>query len=78
MAYEIKDGQGSLFTNKRKETERHPDFNGSIKINGVEHWLSAWKKVAQSGEEYMSLSLGKPKEPKASAPKKDFDDAIGF
>lgn len=84
MAYEVKDGQGSLFKNKRKETEKHPDYNGSIKINGVEHWLSAWLKVAQSGETYMSLSLGKPKEPKvapatqstsAAAP---FNDDIPF
>lgn len=81
MAYEQKDGQGSLFKNKRKESERHPDYNGSIKIAGVEHWLSAWLKTAQSGEQYMSLSLGKPKEPKGAAPvakAKDFDDDIGF
>ncbi len=82
MAYEQRDGQGSLFKNKRKETEKHPDYNGSITINGVEHWLSAWLKTAQSGEKYMSLSLGKPKESRspapATAPVKDFDDDIGF
>lgn len=62
MAYEQKDGQGSLFKNKRKESDRHPDYNGSITINGVEHWLSAWiKQPKGGGDKYMSLSLGKPK-----------------
>jgi uncharacterized protein (DUF736 family) len=81
MAYEQKDGQGSLFKNKRKETERHPDYNGSITINGVEYWLSAWLKTAQSGEKYMSLALGKPKEakaPTAPQPTRDYNDDIGF
>jgi hypothetical protein len=71
MSYEQKDGQGSLFKNKRKETERHPDYNGSITINGVEHWLSAWIKEGKSGK-WMSLSLGKPKEQR-SAPSRDDD-----
>jgi uncharacterized protein (DUF736 family) len=86
MAYEQKDGQGSLFKNKRKETESHPDYNGSVTINGVEHWLSAWIKTPKSGgEKYMSLSIGKPKEQRQAAPKSEpvsqgtpFDDDIPF
>jgi uncharacterized protein (DUF736 family) len=81
MAYEMKDGQASLFKNKRKETENHPDYTGSIMVNGVEHWLSAWIKTPKSGgEKYMSLSVGKPKEQR-SAPASDpapFDDSIPF
>ena len=37
MAYEMKDGQFSLFKNTRKETEKHPDFTGSIMVDGKEH-----------------------------------------
>ncbi len=73
MAYEQKDGQGSLFKNKRKETDNHPDYNGSITINGVEHWLSAWLKESKGGQKYMSLSLGKPKGERKSAPRRDDD-----
>ena len=63
MAYEMKDGSGSLFKNKRKETDNHPDYNGSIMLNDVEHWLSAWIKTPKNGgDKYMSLSVGKPKE----------------
>jgi uncharacterized protein (DUF736 family) len=62
VSYEQKDGQGSLFKNKRKETDNHPDYTGSVTINGVEHWLSAWIKTPKAGgEKYMSLSIGKPK-----------------
>lgn len=72
MAYEQKDGQGTLFKNKRKETEKHPDYTGSITINGTEHWLSAWIKDGKSGK-FMSLSLGKPKEQRGETYKKPSD-----
>lgn len=87
MAYEMKDGQGSLFKNKRKETDNHPDYTGSVMIDGVERWLSAWIKTPKNGgEKYMSLSIGKPKEqrsapreaPRAQDNPTDFDDSIPF
>jgi uncharacterized protein (DUF736 family) len=84
MAYEMKDGQASLFKNKRKETDNHPDYTGSIMLNGVECWLSAWIKTPKNGgEKYMSLSVGKPKGEKRETPKRDddpvpFDDSIPF
>jgi uncharacterized protein (DUF736 family) len=66
MKYEMKEGSATLFKNKRKETETHPDYTGSIMLGGVERWLSAWIKEPKSGgEKYMSLSVGKPKEPRA-------------
>jgi uncharacterized protein (DUF736 family) len=54
---------GVLFLNKTKESERHPDFGGTININGVDHFLSAWKKTSQSsGDKFLSLSIGKAKD----------------
>jgi len=55
MAYELKEGQGSLFKNDRKEKDTQPDYRGSIMVNGVECWLSAWIKKGNS-KTYMSLS----------------------
>ena len=49
MAYETKDMSGSMFTNNRKEKETHPDFNGSIRIGGVDYWLSGWNKQGANG-----------------------------
>ena len=82
MAYELKDGQGSLFRNERKETEKHPDHTGSLKIDGREYWLSAWVKEGAKGR-FFSLAV-KPKDeqpqrgPASVRTKIDMDDEIPF
>jgi hypothetical protein len=59
--------RGVLFTNDRKESDRHPDMKGSININGVEHWFDGWWKSSAKGE-FLSLSIGKPKDSPRTAP----------
>lgn len=63
MAYTPKDNSGSLFRNQRKEKDTHPDYEGSILINGVDHWIKAWIKDGQKGK-FMSLSVT-PKQERA-------------
>jgi hypothetical protein len=41
--------RGVLFDNDRKETDNHPDMNGTLNINGVEHWFSGWWKNGSQG-----------------------------
>lgn len=92
MAYEQKELTGSLFKNKKKQTDKHPDTNGSALINDVEYWVSGWTKTTQNGEKWISLAF-KPKEgvvvaqeadhrqpPKPGGPKAfgDMDDSIPF
>jgi hypothetical protein len=60
--YTPKEGSGSLFKNDRKTTETHPDYTGSIMVNGKEHWLSAWVKEGKKGK-FFSVSIGKEKQP---------------
>ena len=48
--------KGVLFVNDRKEQDTHPDFKGSIDVNGVQFWLSAWRKETSKGET-ISLSI---------------------
>jgi uncharacterized protein (DUF736 family) len=55
--YEQKDLSGALFKNKRKTSNTHADYAGSVTVNGVEYFLDAWLKEAKSGEKYMSLRL---------------------
>ena len=54
MAYEHREGQGSLFKNDKKN-DRQPDFKGTIMIGGVLYSISAWNRTAQNGREYISL-----------------------
>jgi hypothetical protein len=50
--------RGGLWNNKRKEKDTHPDYTGSINVDGKEYWLSAWKKYnVNSGEAFLSLSV---------------------
>ena len=57
MAYETKDNTGSLFRNGRKEKESHPDYSGSVKIDGHDMWISAWLKEDKNKQKYFSLSF---------------------
>ena len=65
----MKEGSGSLFKNNKKTTDNHPDFTGSIMLNGKEHWFSAWVKESPKAGKFFSVSVGKVKEPVGFKPK---------
>jgi hypothetical protein len=48
--------RGVLFINDRRTSEKHPDYKGSINVDGKEFWLSAWMKTGAKGE-FISLSI---------------------
>ena len=61
MAYD-NELKGVLFRNEKRESEKHPNYKGSITIQGVEYWLSAWINEKKDGSgKYMSLKA-QPKE----------------
>lgn len=61
MAFEMREGSGSLFRNERKEKDTHADHQGSCLIGGVEYYISAWIKESKDGsKKFFSLSF-KPK-----------------
>jgi hypothetical protein len=51
--------RGVLFKGK-KEKETHPDYEGTINVDGKEFWLNAWLQTSKTGTKFMSLSI-KPK-----------------
>lgn len=54
--YEQKDGQGSMFRNDKKTTDKHPDFKGSVTIDGRQYWLSGWIRNSERAGEWISVS----------------------
>lgn len=70
MAYELKEGQGSVFPNDRKESDSHADWRGSIKIDGKEYWLNGWNKQGKSDWISFSVKLKDPNKTVATALKK--------
>ncbi len=79
MAFEHKDGSGSLFKNTKKEKEAHPDYRGELKIGGTLYELGAWVKDGNSGK-FFSISA-KPKMPtqdKRAPAINDDDDTLPF
>lgn len=85
--YEQKDNSGVLFKNDKKESDRHPDYKGNIRVAGVDYWLSSWINTSKSGQKYMSVSV-QPKDQAhqqgidqakaATAPVEDFKDDVPF
>lgn len=85
--YVPKNGSGSLFPNRKKEKDSHPDERGDAMIGGVLHEVAAWVKKDRNGNTFRSLSI-KPKqareptqEPAWGADRKppvaeDFDDGF--
>lgn len=73
MAYELRDGQGSLFLNDKKETEKHPDYKGSMLIEGQKYWLSGWSKKGERGK-WLSLAATPAGADKAPPKKAAIDD----
>ena len=70
--------RGTIFKNEDKQQDNHPDYKGSLNVNGVDLWVSGWLKTSEkTGKKFMSLSV-KPKDAapvkQASKPKSsDFD-----
>ena len=57
MAYELKDGQGSLFKNKyHQQGDKSPDYRGTALYKGERIKISAWVKERKIGK-FMSLSI---------------------
>ena len=76
--------RGSIWKNEKKETEKHPDFTGSLNVEGVEYWVSAWKRKPDASDKAPALSFsikakeGVKKKPADTGyvPEPEFDDDI--
>lgn len=49
--------RGQLWGNKKKESDKHPDFTGTLNVEGVEYWVSGWKRKEGAYEKAPALSF---------------------
>jgi hypothetical protein len=64
--------RGSIWKNEKKETEKHPDFTGSVNVEGKEYWISGWKRRPDQSEKAPALSFSlKAKDDASGQPAKN-------
>ena len=65
--------RGSVWVNDKKLSDKHPDLNGSLDVDGVEYWVSAWKRKegANPKAPVLSFSIKRKDEAKKAAPRAD-------
>lgn len=73
MAYILKNGQGSLFPNQKREKDTHPNMTGKLIVPdgvqpGDELRIAAWTKESERGK-WLSLNAEKaqPREGQGNA-----------
>jgi uncharacterized protein (DUF736 family) len=79
------ENRGVLYRNGNKTSDNHPDYSGSVNVDGADFWLSGWiKESKKDGKKFFSLSV-KPKndtkpinKPVKSVEPDDFDQSIPF
>jgi len=57
MAYEMREGSGSLFVNDYKEKPSQPDYKGEALLDGKVIKIVAWEKSTVGGKAFFGLSL---------------------
>jgi len=72
---ETKQNTGAIFKNVKKEKETHPDYRGTINVDGVEKEIALWVRTSQKGMQYMSAMIS---EPYKAEPKVEKHESKGF
>ena len=83
MAEYSNENRGSIWRNERKTSDTHPDFTGTLNVDGVEYFVDAWKRKPDASEKAPALSFkvkrkdkqGTSKPPRQQLPDDDLDGA---
>jgi hypothetical protein len=76
----------TLNKNDRKEKDTHPDYKGSLNVNGVDYWIDGWIKDGANGK-FISGSMkrkdqqgggGTAPRTQPAATDTDLDDDVPF
>jgi len=61
MAYD-NTNSGVLFVKKERKSDKQPNFEGRINVNGTDYDLVAWTRVTKTGDKFLSLKVEEPKQ----------------
>lgn len=61
MAYEHKEGKGTIFPNDYKQQESHPDYRGKAMWKGELIEISLWAGETQAGVEKFGVAISEPR-----------------
>lgn len=56
MSYD-NNNEGAIWKNEDKQSDKHPDFKGNAVIEGVEYWVSAWKRSPDANPKAPALKF---------------------
>ena len=56
---ETKVNGGAIFKNEKKE-DTHPDYKGTINVDGQEKEIALWVKQSAKGTTYFSVKISEP------------------
>ena len=49
--------RGAIWKNEEKSEDTHPDFKGSLNVEGVEYFFDAWKRKPDANPKAPALSF---------------------
>ena len=85
MAYD-NTNSGMIARSENRKTDSHPEFTGSLNVEGVDYWVSAWVNEGKAGgkmegKKYFSIKInrkgqggGGTARPAPTGFRDDFDD----
>jgi len=56
---ETKQNTGAIFKNEKK-ADTHPDYKGTINVDGQEKEIALWVKQSAKGTTYFSVKISEP------------------
>lgn len=55
--------RGSIWKNDKKDKDTHPDFTGTINVDGKDYWLNGWRRKEGAAEKSPAMTFTvRPKE----------------
>lgn len=82
MSTNERNNEAAIWKNEDRQKNTHPHFKGSALIDGVQYWVSAWKRDPDGNPKAPALKLSfQPKDAPKPAPapaQEQIDDDIPF